>query len=307
MAMLHPYLTVTLLALTASLTACRSVSNPATPPQDIASRPSETQLQSSRSIKSIPVTPSPIAPSGDSFSSADGAAVESGVSAKPATIEANSDRSTARTPARLTGTSETDSNPEPDKPAPVSAPSASVFPEVNSIKLDADQYLSSITDPDPALEQAIRQEIPDYQGEMPDGFEVRYSYNQVDLDGDAIPEVLVYLSGYYTCGSGGCTMLIFQQKDQSEASYELVSRIRLVNAPVLVSAKTTTGWQDLILYVAGGGVEPYYALLQYDGKGYPTNPSVAPEVPAAAVVKGTAILTDGIDINEGVLLEPAQS
>ncbi|HEY9661739.1 MAG TPA: hypothetical protein V6C65_25055, partial [Allocoleopsis sp.] len=182
----------------------------------------------------------------------------------------------------------------------------SAFPKVDNIKFDRAEmhYLAPQTDPDPTLEQAILQAMPDYKGEMPEGFEIRYTYNRVDLDGDRTPEVLVYLSGYYTCGSGGCTMMVFQPKGEG---YQLVSQVRLVNAPVLVSDQATAGWQDLILYVAGGGVEPHYAMLQYDGKGYPLNPSLAPDVPNESVLKGTAILTESTSFGDGALLAPPAS
>ena len=54
---------------------------------------------------------------------------------------------------------------------------------------------------------------------------VRYYYNRVDLDDDGTPEAIVYLVGSYTCGTGGCTAVIFTPTGQD---YRLVSRLSLV-------------------------------------------------------------------------------
>ena len=37
----------------------------------------------------------------------------------------------------------------------------------------------------------------------------------------------------------------------------------------------TNGWRDLSVLVAGGGIIPgYQAVLQFDGRAYPSNPSM---------------------------------
>jgi hypothetical protein len=134
---------------------------------------------------------------------------------------------------------------------------------------------------DPALEQAIRAELGN------DSFS--YAYNRVKLSNATAPEVLVYLPGSDYCGSGGCTTLIFAA---SEGSYRLVSRITLTRTPILVSPHRTNGWNDLILLVSGGGIPSgYYAVLQFDGRKYPENPTVAPAAPLRNIVKAAAYLT----------------
>jgi hypothetical protein len=153
--------------------------------------------------------------------------------------------------------------------------------------------MSSETAPNAAIEQAIRQEVPGAENE------VRYYYNQVDLSGDGTPEALVYLTGSYTCGSGGCSLLILSP--QNQGGYSVVSQMSLVNAPVIVSGDRTSGWNDLVIPIKGGGATPHYARLQFDGSGYPGNPSMAPEVPASDPISGTAVMTDA-DVQGGIPL-----
>jgi hypothetical protein len=132
------------------------------------------------------------------------------------------------------------------------------------------------TERDARLEAAIRD--PDGDG-RPDNYDPRgdswtnYYYNRVDLDGDGRPEVLVYLFGSYTCGSGGCNTLVFRRAGEG---YKLVADIALTHNPVFVGERATNGWKDLVVLVAGGGINPgYYAVLRFDGRTYPDNPTRA--------------------------------
>lgn len=146
----------------------------------------------------------------------------------------------------------------------------------------------------PALEKAIAQELDGYEYCPAKGLEsngTRYFYNETDLNGDGNAEAIAYLVGSYTCGSGGCTTLIFEPIG---TEYQLVSRLSLVNHPMIVSDQTTQGWKDLILPVAGGGAEADYHVLRFDGSGYPGNPSVAPVVPIGTKITGQAVITHEI-------------
>jgi hypothetical protein len=143
---------------------------------------------------------------------------------------------------------------------------------------------------DARLEAAIRD--PDGDG-RPDNidaggtFWTNYYYNRVDLNGDGRPEVLVYLFGSYTCGSGGCNTLVFRQDGEG---YKLVSEISLTHNPVVVSERRTNGWNDLIFLVAGGGARAHYAVLRFDGRTYPNNPTSRPAAPLKAPARGRAYL-----------------
>jgi hypothetical protein len=93
--------------------------------------------------------------------------------------------------------------------------------------------------------------MPDYSKVVSSPNEyVRYYYNRVDLNDDGQSELVVYFVGSYTCGSGGCTTLIFTPTGQD---YRLVSKLTVVNAPILVTPQKTAGWKDLVILVSGGG------------------------------------------------------
>ena len=73
-----------------------------------------------------------------------------------------------------------------------------------------------------------------------------------------------------------------------------MSRLVLVNNPIVVSDQTTNGWRDLILYVTGGGAKSAYHVLEHSGSTYPENPSVAPTLKAGTVVTGDAYIANEI-------------
>ena len=134
---------------------------------------------------------------------------------------------------------------------------------------------------DTKLEAAIRSAIG---GNLED--EVRYYYNKVDLNGDGTPDALVYVFGKGMCGTGGCDALVFQSVN---AQYGLISDIGLAWNPIIVSQHKTQGWNDLILFVVGGGIQPgYYAVLKFDRNKYPSNATVEPVEPLKTRMKGTA-------------------
>lgn len=111
---------------------------------------------------------------------------------------------------------------------------------------------------------------------------VRYmvqSYNNAEL-------WLVYLIGTKVCGSGGCTMLVLKRSDFT--GYSVLTRMTVVQQPVIVSNQRTNGYPDLIIYTSGGGAVPAYHRLQFDGSSYPTNPTAAPVLPAGTVVNGVS-------------------
>lgn len=94
----------------------------------------------------------------------------------------------------------------------------------------------------------------------------RFVYYETDLNEDGAGELLVGFTGMNWCGSGGCTALLLS------ANGELITRFTVVDFPFKILGQKTKGWKDLVVY--SGGAD---RLLQFDGKGYPRNPSVAPK------------------------------
>lgn len=129
---------------------------------------------------------------------------------------------------------------------------------------------------------------------------VRYHYNRVDLNGDGNPEVLVFVFGRTMCGTSGCGAMIFQLR---RSHYTLITDFGPARNPIVVSRRRTGGWNDLIMPVAGGGILPgYYAVLRFDGRTYPANPTVEPAKPLAERVQGTAYVAGSYAPNAGIAL-----
>jgi hypothetical protein len=181
--------------------------------------------------------------------------------------------------------------PEHDLETPP-ATAVSGIPSAGDVKIGEISYTIAQLKPDPALEQAILDQLGGYTNCEPgSGNGVRYFYNVVDLNNDSIPETIVYLVGRETCGSGGCTTLIFRS---SGDRHELISHLTLTNNPIIVSHQTTNGWRDLVLYVSGGGAKASYHRLRFTGNNYPENPSVEPVLERDAVISGDAYIANKI-------------
>lgn len=102
----------------------------------------------------------------------------------------------------------------------------------------------------------------------------RISLGSAHLHEGTAEEVFAYVSGQSWCGSSGCTAFLLEP---TGSTYRVISKFTLVQLPVRVLASTTNGWHDLSVPVRGGGVVPgYEALLGYNGKKYPSNPSMPP-------------------------------
>lgn len=131
------------------------------------------------------------------------------------------------------------------------------------------------------------------------GKEVGYYYNFVDLNGDNVPEVLVYIFGGGYCGSGGCDLYIFKKVNEK---YKLVSDIGLARNPIIVSQNKTKGWNDLIFFNVGGGImRGYYSVCRFNGKSYCENPTAEDEAPVLRKpTSGTAYLVGKGNKNSGL-------
>jgi uncharacterized protein YecT (DUF1311 family) len=113
-----------------------------------------------------------------------------------------------------------------------------------------------------------------------------------DLNGDGVPEAIVYLTGAW-CGSGGCTMLVL---DQSSGSWRIVANVTVVQTPVRVLKNVVNGWRSIGVRVQGGGIQPgYEAELRFNGKSYPANPTIAPALRSATDVGGEVVIASSVE------------
>ncbi len=107
-----------------------------------------------------------------------------------------------------------------------------------------------------------------------EGVKEEYFSAFVDLNDDGTQEAIVYLISDWWCGSGGCTTLILAPEG---SSYRVVTKTTITHLPIRVLSTKSNGWHDLAVWVQGGGiVHAYEAKLSFNGKTYPSNPSMPP-------------------------------
>lgn len=108
------------------------------------------------------------------------------------------------------------------------------------------------------------------------------------IKGRTAEEILVYISGWLWCASGGCTLVILEP---SGSSFKVLGRVTTVKPPVRVLNSISHGLPDIGVYVQGGGiVNGYEGVLSFDGANYPISPSLPPAQKATKPeVKGLII------------------
>ena len=155
------------------------------------------------------------------------------------------------------------------------------------------------TEPDARLETAILQASPDHTTAIVeiDNRVARYLYSRFDLDGDGRDEVFVYLLGSVFCGSGGCTLMLFTDRDNG---YSLVNTFPISRTPIIVSNVRTDGWANLVRPESGGGASPSYVTHVFDGERYVEDG----RVPAETAPEGTRCLAGDFTFDDGIPLEP---
>jgi hypothetical protein len=110
----------------------------------------------------------------------------------------------------------------------------------------------------------------------------------VHLRDNESQEVIVYVTGGGWCGSGGCNTLVLAPEG---SSFRVVTRILITRPPIRVLATKSHGWHDIAVRVQGGGiVRAYEAKLSFDGKTYPSNPTVPPARRLASRVPGKVVV-----------------
>lgn len=116
---------------------------------------------------------------------------------------------------------------------------------------------------------------------------LRYEHTRFDLNGDGVPERIATLLGPYTCGTGGCELLIFRAVP---GGLRKLTAMTLFRPPLLVADQRSRGWRDLLMPVRIDAGHGHWAVLAFDGRSYPTNPSVSPATPLRRALSATEIL-----------------
>ncbi len=127
-------------------------------------------------------------------------------------------------------------------------------------------------------------------------WDARYFDARVDLDGDGRQEIVAYAAGPMICGTGGCPLFVFTPGSDG---LRLVSAISVAQPPVRLSPRSSNGWRNLMVGIAGGGIPAGNAELGFDGASYPSNPTVSPAQPAADLDDARILIAEFGSYTEG--------
>jgi hypothetical protein len=138
---------------------------------------------------------------------------------------------------------------------------------------------------------SVKQFLQNYTrvANLPDDKTTQYFDAFVDLNGDGKDEVLVYLVGPVWCGSGGCTALVLGAED---STFRIVTKITVARRPIRVLTETSNGWHSLSVSIGGGGRSGYEAVLGFNGKTYPTNPTAPPARRSTSKLDGKIVIPE---------------
>ena len=110
----------------------------------------------------------------------------------------------------------------------------------------------------------------------------RYTYFNVNLKGtQSENEVIAYLWGDDFSGTGGGTMMIF---DNVDGEYKFISKSTVVSFPIYIIQDQTNGYYDIVVTSSGGGTSTKTTVLKYENDKYTLNSSTAPEIDKDDVV-----------------------
>ena len=138
-------------------------------------------------------------------------------------------------------------------------------------------------------EERLTRFLRNYDGNQSSAGEqnTRYAAAFVDLRDDGTQAAIVYLIGPRWCGSGGCSCLILVPEGES---YKVITKTTVTELPIRVLSTKTNGWHDLGVWVKGGPHPGFEAKLKFNGKKYPSNPSVPPAQRLQKGVEGRVVI-----------------
>lgn len=132
--------------------------------------------------------------------------------------------------------------------------------------------------------------LGDGRTEFPD---TRYALAWVDLNGDGRNEAVVRIMSRGHCGSGGCNMYVLSPWGRR---WSLVGRMTVTQLPIRVLNSRSHGWRDLGVRqhscCENNRIVTYEALLPFDGRIYPFNPSMPPSRRLRRAVPGRTLISE---------------
>ncbi len=170
------------------------------------------------------------------------------------------------------------------EPRPNAALEAALREELFPVRTDDGQGHG----PDPGSDEAEQAKRHRMRAECASQPALRYRWNRVDLNGDGKAELVTQVLGPQVCGTGGCSLLIFREPRPGQL--QLITRMSLFQPPLVVAERRSNGWKNLVARVRIDAGHGGFAELPYDGRTYPSNPSVPPAMPLRRPEPGTAVL-----------------
>lgn len=108
----------------------------------------------------------------------------------------------------------------------------------------------------------------------------KFQLSQIDLNNDGEKEVFVNFINSYFCGTGGCSILLLNNK------IEPITKFTVKNTPLYINQSVENGWRTIMTQSEG----KWRKLIYKDGS-YPSNPSLVevsknPPNEAASIIFG---------------------
>jgi len=113
---------------------------------------------------------------------------------------------------------------------------------------------------------------------------LKYKFVLIDLNNDNENDAVVWVNENGYCGSGGCTLHIYQG---IKSGFKYISKSTITNPPIYVLNTNNYGWFTLIVNTGGIGE----VLMEFNGSRYPLNPSVQPRATQKQIKNAKIILT----------------
>jgi hypothetical protein len=101
---------------------------------------------------------------------------------------------------------------------------------------------------------------------------LRYLATSVLLHNGDPPEIVTYVEGRNLCGSGGCGLAILTS---DQGALHVLTETTVTQLPVRILNHSTNGWHDITV-LARNGVGGDEVVLKFNGKRYPSNPTLQP-------------------------------
>ena len=145
-----------------------------------------------------------------------------------------------------------------------------------------------IITPSPQLSARLHQFLQKYLAPPDKTTQVNIAW--VKTASPAGKESIVYVSGRNWCGSGGCNMVVLEPHGNT---FKVIGNTTVVQLPIHVLPQLTHQHPEIGVLVAGGGIlNGYQAILAFNGKKYPGNPTVPPARKWNGPAKGKVVISN---------------